>query len=70
MFYFDSISFLADVFNQLLLLNESSIPHNGFKGLFPTVQEINHFMEVGWLKNNEIHGDVPVSDMRYAFRAS
>ena len=27
-------------------------------------------MEVRWLKNNEMRGDVPVSDMRYAFRAS
>ena len=29
-----------------------------------------YVMEVGWLKKNEMHGDVPVSDMRYAFRAS
>ena len=26
-------------------------------------------MEVAWLKKNEMHGDVPVSDMRHAFRA-
>ena len=59
-------------------LDKSSIlPHNGFNNLFPTVQETNHFMEVGWLKKkkkkkkkNEIHCDVPVSDMRHAFRAA
>ena len=69
MFYFD-IYFLAHVLNQLFLPNESILPHNGFNNLFPTVQETNHFMEVGWLKKNEMHGDVPVSDMRHAFRAS
>ena len=26
------------------------LPHNGFNNLFPTIQETNHFMEVGWLK--------------------
>ena len=54
-FYFDNISFLEHVSNQLFLPNESSIsqaslPHNGFNNLFPTVQEINHFTEVEWLK--------------------
>ena len=47
--------------------NQSSIlPHNGLNNLFPTVPETDHFMEAGWLKN-EMHGDVPVSDMRHAF---
>ena len=50
-FYFDNVSFLVHVLNQLFLPNESSIlPHNGFNNLFPTVQETNHIMEEGWLK--------------------
>ena len=59
------IIFSKQKFNQL-----SNLPHNGFNNLFPTVQETNHFMEVGWLKKNEMNGDVPVFDMRYAFRAA
>ena len=74
-FCFDNISFLEHVSNQLFLPNERSIsqaslPHNGINNLFPTVQETNHFTEVGWLKKNEMHGDVPVSDMWHAFRAA
>ena len=54
------------------MFNQSSIlPHNDFKNLFPTVQETNHFMEVDWLKKKmEMHGDVPISDMRHEFRTS
>ena len=58
----------------------SILPHNSFNNLFPTVQETNRFLEVGWLKKKkrkekkkqeeEMHGDLPVSDMRLAFRAS
>ena len=36
----------------------SILSQNGFNNLFPSVQEINHFMEVGWLKKNEMNGDV------------
>ena len=61
----------VDYLEASRLLIQSSISlHNGFNNLFPTVQETNFFMEVGWLKKNEMHGDVPVSDMRHAFRAS
>ena len=51
------------------MFNQSSIlPHDVFNNMFPTVQETNHFMELGLLKKNEMNGDVPVSDMRHAFR--
>ena len=51
-FYFDTISFLEHVLNQLFIskreFSQSRIlPHNGFNNLIPTVQETNHFMEVG-----------------------
>ena len=53
-FYFDNISFLVYVLNQLFHQNEFNqsniLPRNGFKNLFPTVQETIHLMEVGWLK--------------------
>ena len=42
--------FLEHVSNQIFISNESILPHNGFNNLFPTVQETNHFTEVGWLK--------------------
>ena len=36
------------------MFNHSRIlPHNGFNNLFPTVQETNHFMEVGWLEKKK-----------------
>ena len=38
---------------------------------FQLFKKQTHFMEVGWLKKkNEMNGDVPVSDMRHAFRAA
>ena len=45
--YFDNISFLAHVLNQLFSpkrkFNQSSIlPHNSFNNMFPIVQETNH----------------------------
>ena len=46
-FYFDNISFLELILNQLKFNQSSILPHNGFNNAFPTVQETNHFMEVG-----------------------
>ena len=40
----------TNYFSQTMLNQSSIFPHNGLKNLFPTVQETNHFMEVGWLK--------------------
>ena len=55
-FYFVNISFSRACIKQIISpkrkFNQSSIlPNNGFNNLLPTVQETNHFMEVGWLKN-------------------
>ena len=74
-FYFDNISFPRACIKQIISpkqkFNESSIlSHNVFNNLFLTVQETNHFVVVGWLKKNEMNGDVPVSDMRHAIRAA
>ena len=73
-FYFDNISFLARVLNQLFLPKESSISQASYCTMVLTVcfqlfKKTNHFVEVGWLKKHEMHGDVPVSDMRHTFRA-
>ena len=51
------------VFPNKTLNHSSILLHNGFNNMFPTVQDTNHFMEVGWLKKNEMDGDVPVSEM-------
>ena len=59
-----SQSYNATVFYYQL----STLPHNDFNNLFPTVQETNHLMEVGWLKKNELNGDVPVSHMHFVQR--
>ena len=41
----------AQLFFPNKRLNHSSmLLLNGFNNMFPTVQDINHFMEVGWLK--------------------
>ena len=46
------------------------LPHNGFNNLFPTVQEINHFMEVGWLKKLKciVMYQYPTCDMHLVHR--
>ena len=71
-FYLGNISFLDHALNQLFLSNESSIilPHNGFKNLFPTVQETNHFMEVWWLKKFKLMlmYQYPTCDMHFKQR--
>ena len=47
-FYFDNVSFLEHVLNQLFLPNESSIRQASYRTMvLPTVQETNHFTEVG-----------------------
>ena len=69
--YLFSVACIKIIISPKQKFSQPSIfPHNGFNNLFPTVQETNHFMEVGWLKKNEMHGDVSVSDMRHAFCAS
>ena len=46
---------------------ESILPHIGFNNMFPTVQETNHFTEVGWLKKNEMHGVKDVLNTEISF---
>ena len=80
-FYFDNISFLAHVLNQLFLPNTSSISQASYHTMVLTIcfqlfkkkkkkkkkKTIYGGRVVG---KNEMHGDVPVYDMRHAFRAS
>ena len=71
--YFDNISFLAHVLNQLFLPNESSISQASYRTkvltIFSNCSSNKPFYGCRVVEN-EMHGDVPVSDMRYAFRAS
>ena len=56
--------FLKRKFYQPIIL-----PQNGFNNLLPAVQEPFYGGRVVE-KKNDMHGDVPVSDIRHAFRAS
>ena len=52
--YFDNITELANITSQIFIQNKTSISEasfdtNFFFLFFPTVQEINHFMEIGCL---------------------
>ena len=74
-FYFDNISFLAHVFKPIISpkrkFNQSSILlHNGFNNLLPTLQETNHFVEVGWLKKMKcmVMYQYPTCDMHFVHR--
>ena len=49
-FYFENISYLVHVSNQVFLLNESAISQSSYRKTFSTVQETKHFTEEGWLK--------------------
>ena len=60
----------TNYFSQTKFNQSGILPHNGFNNLFSTIQETNHFTEVGWLKKTKLHGDVPVSDVWHAFRAA
>ena len=82
MFYFNNISFLAHVLNQLFLPNKISISQASYRIMILTIcfQLFKKYTILwrygGWKKKkkkkkNEMHGDVPVSDMRrHAFRTS
>ena len=75
MSYFDNISFLEHVLNQLFLPNESSVSQASYRTMvlttcFQLFKKQAIFFGVGWLKKNEMNGDVPVSDMRHAFCAA
>ena len=75
MFYFDDISFLEYVSNQLFLPNESSISQASYRTTVLTIcfqlfrKQTILRRQGGW-KKNEMHGDVSVSDMWHAFRAA
>ena len=71
MFYFDNISFLTHLLNQLFINQSCILPHNGFNNLFSTVQETNHFMEVRWLKRMLIgHAKLNISTANLKTQAS
>ena len=73
-FHFDNISFLAHVLNQLFLPNESSISQASYCTMVFTICfqlfKKQPFCGGRVVEKNEIHGEVPVSDMRHAFRVS
>ena len=72
-FCYENISFLAHVLNQLLLPNESSISQASYCTMVLTIcfQLFKKQTIYGGrvVETNEMHGDVPVSDMRHAFCA-
>ena len=62
---------IKPIISPKLKFNQSSIlPHNGFNNLFPTVQETNHFMEVGWLKKMKwmVMYQYPTCDVHFVKR--
>ena len=72
-FYFDNISFLECVLNQLFLPNESSISQASSRTMVLTIcfqLFKKRTIFTGWLKKNEMNGGVPASDIRHAFRAA
>ena len=76
-FNFDNISFLAHVLNQLFLPNESAISQASYRTMILTICfQLFKKQIILWrymcrvVEKNEMYGDVPVSDMRQAFRTS
>ena len=74
MFYFDNISFLEHVLNQLFIPNESPISQASYRTMVLKIcfqlfkkQTIETIVVE---KKNEMNGDVPGSDMRHAFHAA
>ena len=69
-FYFDNITFLGHVLNQLVLPNKSSISQASYHTMFPTAQETKPFYGGRVVEKNEMNSHVPVSDMRHSFHAA
>ena len=73
-FYFDNISFPAHVLNQLFPQTKvQSVKHLTAQWFYQSVSNCSRnkpFYGGRVVEKNEMHGDVPISDMRYAFRAS
>ena len=73
-FYFDNISFLAHLLNQLFIPNESSVSQASYRTMVLTIcsncSRNKPFYGGRVVEKNEMHGDEPVSDMWHAFRAS
>ena len=68
MFCFDNISFLAHVLNNLFLPNESSISQASYRIMVKqSVSDCSRnkpfYAGRVVVKKNEMHGDVPVSDI-------
>ena len=76
MFYFDKISFLEHVLKPIISpkrkFNQSSfLPRNVFYQSVSNRSRNKPFCRDRVVeKQNEMNGDVPVSDMRHAFRAA
>ena len=75
MFYLDNISFQKHVLNQLYFQNESLISQAPNCTIVLTIcfhlfKKQTILWRQGGRKKNEMNGDVPVSDMRHAFRTA